>query len=247
MRWNCPHCGTNLAVADEKVGSGWSFSRCYKCAGYGLVRRSDVTLIKVDRAPEGEPVLLPEAHENATAMLSDTATRNLNRIAANAATRSTPAINVTGAAKPVVRTAAARGAPSAPTAKAPRPAASNYGLPKPLPEVPAQTVGQRLTPMAIGIAGLLTIGSGIYLYVQGQALFEKAHTQARESTQPAAPESLSSNETLDEPGPEVILAPSLADNANPDMPVVMDEVHARAMAPARDLPAKAPAHISKRK
>lgn len=253
MRWNCPHCGTNLAVADEKVGSGWSFSRCYKCAGYGLVRRSDVTLIKVDRAPEGEPVLLPEAHENATSMLSQTATRNLNRYTGAHSATATPTINVTGGpaspAKPSVRTATPRGA-----TPQPRSSTQNLGLPEPLPNIPRQKVGQRLAPMAIGLAGILTIGSGIYLYVQGQALFEKARTQAKETRTPAAPETLSSTDaSLD--NPEIITAPgapsapkvtSLAGSADAPSSVMVDEVHARAMAPARDLP-KVPAHTSKRK
>ena len=75
MRWSCPHCGVNLAVADDKLGSGWSFSRCYKCGGFALVRRSEVNLIKVDKAPAGENVLIPEASE--TPMLSNQATQKL--------------------------------------------------------------------------------------------------------------------------------------------------------------------------
>src|SRR3954465_11956560 len=83
MRWSCPHCGVNLAVADDKLGTGWSFSRCYKCAGFALVRRSDVNLIKVDRAPAGEQILLPEATEDPTALMSQNATNHLARYMSN--------------------------------------------------------------------------------------------------------------------------------------------------------------------
>src|SRR5689334_8459640 len=81
MRWNCPHCGINLAVSDDKLGPGWSFSRCYKCGGFALVRRSEINLIKVDKAPAGEHVLLPEASE--TPVMSQEATQNLERYLTN--------------------------------------------------------------------------------------------------------------------------------------------------------------------
>lgn len=80
MRWNCPHCGVNLAVIDDQLSTGWSFSRCYQCGGFALVRQAEINVIKVDRAPQGERVLLPESHE--TPMLSDEATRNLQKILA---------------------------------------------------------------------------------------------------------------------------------------------------------------------
>src|SRR4051812_36679463 len=63
MRWGCPHCGTQLAIPDDKLESTWSFSRCYKCNGFSLVKKSEINLIKVDRAPSGESILLPEGTE----------------------------------------------------------------------------------------------------------------------------------------------------------------------------------------
>lgn len=80
MRWNCPHCGVNLAILDDKVGSGWSFSRCYKCGGFALVRKVETNVVKVDRAPHGENVLLPEAAEQTLSMLSENSIHNLERI-----------------------------------------------------------------------------------------------------------------------------------------------------------------------
>ena len=64
MQWNCPHCGISLAIASESLGTGWSFSRCYKCGAFALVRKTEVNVIKVDKAPPGERIpLLPEAVE----------------------------------------------------------------------------------------------------------------------------------------------------------------------------------------
>ncbi len=61
MQWNCPQCGVYLTLPQESLGTGWAFSRCYQCAGFALIRRTEVNVIKVDRAPPGERVLLPEA------------------------------------------------------------------------------------------------------------------------------------------------------------------------------------------
>jgi hypothetical protein len=61
MRWNCPHCWSGLAMADEKMPDGWAFSSCYKCTGFALVRRGARNIIKVDSAPAGENVLIATA------------------------------------------------------------------------------------------------------------------------------------------------------------------------------------------
>lgn len=80
MRWNCPHCGVRLSVADDQLTSGWSFSRCSKCTGYSLVRKAEVNLIKVDRAPRGEKIVLPE-EENA--LLGEQIVNRLNQYPAH--------------------------------------------------------------------------------------------------------------------------------------------------------------------
>jgi hypothetical protein len=241
MRWNCPHCGANLAAADEKVGVQWSFSRCYKCGGFALVRRSDAHLIKVDRAPAGEPVLLPEAHEDPTAMLSGPAAIRLAQSRAGIAAARALQDN----SKPVIRTAVRRNVapyPAKPAVQATSPAQrpayaalanqslpstlvqsrvsthSSFGLPEPLPEQPAQGFGQKLVPFAVAAVGMLAIASGVYLYVQGQALWEKARS-------PVAAEAFSPQP----PGNEIIQAPG----ANLVRNEVVDEVHSPAMAPTR--------------
>lgn len=78
MRWNCPHCGIQLAVADDKLPTGWAFSRCFKCGGFGLIRRMEVNVIKVDKAPPGEKVLLPEASEEPR--ISEIATQKIRAV-----------------------------------------------------------------------------------------------------------------------------------------------------------------------
>ncbi len=321
MRWSCPHCGCGLAVSDDKVSTGWSFSRCYKCGGFALIRRSDVNLIKVDRAPAGEPVLLPEANENPTALLSQNATQHLARYTQPAAAQ----VNIAPAdnRKPVIRPAVRRSTPvrtpeqeqahaeilgaalarQTPRAQSARQAspiqalanqiapaavlapmnltqapAPQLGLPEPLPEEPARGLVQRLVPFAIALTGTFVIGSGIYLYVQGQALWEKArsasaHDASTVSEDPpsadngatpppaaahasapapvsgtasttavatgAAPASTpvavpaSGNEVVQAPSMAPAIAPSKLASADPNRNVVTDEVHARAMAPAR--------------
>jgi len=54
MRWNCPHCSVALAIADDLLGQGWSFSKCFQCSGFALIRKSEINLIKVDQAPASQ-------------------------------------------------------------------------------------------------------------------------------------------------------------------------------------------------
>lgn len=42
MRWNCPHCGTLLAIADssalKRSADRWQLSACYRCGGFSMVQ-----------------------------------------------------------------------------------------------------------------------------------------------------------------------------------------------------------------
>jgi len=38
MRWNCPHCGTALAVSDDRIAPRWMVASCHACGGYSMVR-----------------------------------------------------------------------------------------------------------------------------------------------------------------------------------------------------------------
>lgn len=173
MRWNCPHCGVGLAISDEKVSTGWSFSRCYKCAGHALVRRSEINLIKVDKAPPGERVLLPEGSEEP--MMSQNASDNYHRVVADP---SRPTANRTQVLSTPSAAAVTPPQFTLPTLDTTR----NFGgpLPDPLPEsrFSMPNVPPRVLPVAMGVAGALAIGSGIYLYVQGMNLWNKARQSA---------------------------------------------------------------------
>lgn len=57
MRWNCPHCRNPLAAGDDQLSSDWLFSRCFHCGGHFLVRLPEVSVVKVDKIPDGEKVL----------------------------------------------------------------------------------------------------------------------------------------------------------------------------------------------
>ena len=59
MEWNCPHCGAALSLTDSKIGTEWSFARCYRCGKDSLIRKQAVQILKVDAAPVGTSVLLP--------------------------------------------------------------------------------------------------------------------------------------------------------------------------------------------
>ena len=81
MNWNCPHCGVLLALQETQIGPGWSFSKCYTCGGFALIRRAEINVIKVDQAPPGEKVLLPErSSDSAVAVLSQEASARLLKI-----------------------------------------------------------------------------------------------------------------------------------------------------------------------
>jgi hypothetical protein len=276
MRWNCPHCGVALAVSDEKLGGGWSFSRCFKCGGFALVRRSDINLIKVDRAPTGEKVILPESSEEP--MMTAAAAQKLARYggapaeaaAGVAADRPTirpgarrnanPTAPIAAIAKPAARSDTAAG-PPVPVA-IPKPTGPRYapkveargisiappssptqavaaaianGLPEPLPEEPVRSLRYRLLPAAIALAGLMAVGSGIYLYIQGQELWRKARAGAApaELREP----SLSHSAPIVPTSPVVVApppapAPLLAQNA--PRAELVDQVHTNAMAPVRN-------------
>jgi hypothetical protein len=78
MQWSCPHCGTRLGLSDIQINHGWSFSQCYKCAGFALIRKAEINVIKVDKAPPGEKVLLPDANETPRiAVLGEQAVKRL--------------------------------------------------------------------------------------------------------------------------------------------------------------------------
>jgi hypothetical protein len=57
MQWSCPHCRAQLVTSQNDLGSGWSFSRCAHCTGYSLIRKTEINVIRVDKAPPGEKLI----------------------------------------------------------------------------------------------------------------------------------------------------------------------------------------------
>lgn len=203
MRWSCPHCGTNLAAADDKVGTGWSFSRCYKCGGFGLVRQAQVNVIKVDKAPAGEKILLPEAEEQPLMSQSAITQMAKHLEASKAGTAAAPIIRNTvtdststaraGTASPTgpnqhLQTKPAPQGKSAPRlsthAESPSHLVLESEFPSALPTVPEVSLLGRVIPYATAIAGMVAIGSGVYLYIHGQALWSKARVALQENNPP---------------------------------------------------------------
>ncbi len=226
MRWSCPHCGTQLAIAKEKLGSHWSFTRCYSCAGYALIRPGDTYAIKVDKAPSNEKIILPEAFEEPL----------MNKAAMD---------RLMSYNKPIVRPAQRRiqtgtQTITQPTLTQPVTQSAQQVLPKkfpdPLPEVPlsipTQSKIQKLLPMGIAVSGMIAIVSGIYLYIHGQKILKKSREAAEKPalsaitpTPAQAPAGAAAAAAI-ESAPEVNVA------AITTAPVV-DQIHQKAMAPEK--------------
>ncbi|MCM2321746.1 MAG: hypothetical protein NDJ90_00620 [Oligoflexia bacterium] len=251
MRWNCPHCGISLAVSDDKLGAGWSFSRCYKCGGFALIRRAEVNLVKVDRAPAGEHIILPEGTEDPVSMLSEDAAQNLARLRQNAQQRPvirpatttqnpahSPNLAMPNLAMPNLAMPNLAMPPLPPQMTAPHlplPGSQQAvpPLPSPLPELPvtpARSVRAKTLSVAISLAAVATIASGIYLYLQGRALWDRATSVAANAIAPAESNIRPASSRLS----EVVAAPSLASEMS-------DQVRHNAMAPMREPAAGDPA------
>lgn len=215
MQWNCPHCGTGLAVANDALKTGWSFSRCYKCGGFALVRKTEINIIKVDKAPPGERIILPEASADPTAgLMSSQATARYTKHKLGKNTPPPPPLSHVHGTQ---------------TIELSKP------FPDPLPEIAPQK--NKALPFGIAFAALMAVGSGSYLYFQGQALWEKTHsapmTEARHiTTSQAAPQA----------SQEIVAAPKIVDLAPKEVqlaqevkpvPVITDQVQRSAMAPIK--------------
>jgi hypothetical protein len=180
MQWSCPHCGILLAVADDVIGTGWSFSRCYKCGGFALIRRAEVNIIKVDKAPPGERVILPEATAHPQkGMMNQTATQKMAKYST-----STPQAIV----QSKIQKASSQTTTPPPFVSALQQAMtmdiSKTQLPAPLPELTENSLKTKIIPAGIVFATLLIAVSGIYLVLEGQTLWFKAKESASRKTPP---------------------------------------------------------------
>jgi|GEM_PF-4779762 len=188
MRWNCPHCTTALAITDEKLGAGWTFTRCYKCGGFGLVRRSEVAHIKIDAGPMAEKIVDPLSPRSE--LLSEKALQNLARpvtlpsLRVRAKTAAPPATLPPAASFPgtlpdsLVDSIAGLGEDSE-TATAGSSAQDSIEARAP----------RTVSPLAASILILVAIsfGSGIYLYTQGRSLMRQINRPQTASNPVEAP------------------------------------------------------------
>lgn len=58
MNWKCPHCGAQVHADTNQIKPGWSFAKCHQCLGFSLVRKVEMSVIKVDRPPLNEKDVL---------------------------------------------------------------------------------------------------------------------------------------------------------------------------------------------
>lgn len=219
MNWRCPHCGISLAISDEALGTGWSFSKCYKCGGFALIRRTEINIIKVDKAPPGERVILPEAgNEPLQGLMGRNATQKMNKHLneKNQKTAPPPFHSAHGTQRTFDISTAA--------------------LPEPLPEVPdgkavsSSSLFKKMNgiPKSIAFTGLLTIASGSYLVFQGNILWKKLHD---------LPTIDIHEKPLAKAAKDVVSPPSLltaeSTEAPAANPVITDQVQKSAMAPLK--------------
>jgi hypothetical protein len=208
MRWNCPHCQVALGISDDLLGTSYSFSRCFKCQGYALVRRGETNPIKVDQPPINEAIL-----NQATAQL---ARRPLVKPAAPR--RAPRAAVIPPKFNPkLVPTPQPIKLAVAPT---PTPIViSNLNVagpkfPEPLPDPKREKAVSRVFFTVMAVASLSAITSGAYLYIQGQSLWQKTHPSvSSQNVRPAIQTTQLSNVNA----------------------IVSDQVHQNAMAPSREV------------
>ncbi len=223
MRWNCPHCAVALAISDETLGDQWNFSRCFQCGGFGLIRRTEVNLVKLDKAPQGEKVLQPQKAE--PVLMNREATENLARLRSQideqtkvqekakigfkAAVAATPTVANPQSSKTIPRPPSFFGNTSklkpAISAEAPKTKEVPIALP-PLPskETAAKTrsVPETLkskpsksnrSTALLGVTGLVALASGLYLLQEGRALLDRTHRLSTSIPEPVRERPVVSN------------------------------------------------------
>ncbi|HTL11096.1 MAG TPA: SH3 domain-containing protein [Bdellovibrionota bacterium] len=182
MRWNCPHCSIELYLDDGRIGNGWSFARCYRCGGFSLVRKSNVSTIRIDQAPTPETVLQPKASLPTISAPARSAVAGAiehfqqTQAQLGAIEKERPQVIPGRRTQPPTETTQDKIKNLVTTATVPR-AFAGRSLPEPLPETPAGGIRRRgmgIIPMALGITAVLITGAGAFLYLQGQQMWDHA-------------------------------------------------------------------------
>jgi hypothetical protein len=229
MQWNCPHCGVTLAVPYDTLGTGWSFSRCYKCGGFALIRRAEVNIIKVDKAPPGEKIILPEAGTDLTAgLLTEEAAQKLAKHT-----------NKIKSDKPTVRPARSATPPPPPSTLLQNSnALDRMVLEKDLfhktESAPENQGKPRRTniPIGIAVAAITAVLSGGYLFVESQSVYEKVKTNTNETrATPVSKASILNNDSFAQRPEDAGNEEKLVADQKVSRPVISDQVQESAMAP----------------
>ena len=251
MRWNCPHCKVALAISDETLGNDWNFSRCFQCGGFGLIRRTEVNLVKIDKAPPGEKVLLSERPDSG--LMNREATENLARLRTQideqarfdsaAAAVSSPAqkkipsppnffakaggtlekkVTSPLIQKPV---GALLLAPQLTEKAEQAPFLAQKAMPFPLPPLADKTRGLRRTQSSaiLGLTAIVALVAGLYLLNEGRALIERGRLLASTTPEPLREHSVST-----------VIRPAQ----------LVDRLPQKAMAPIRTLDAESKSEAS---
>jgi predicted Zn finger-like uncharacterized protein len=238
MRWNCPHCGVALAVNDDKLQANWTFSRCYKCHGFAMIKKPEVSLIKLERGPAhtpersigdqkvdlrlNSPPLVPQhpsalqtmakAIQNQQMPVVKTSRRHLHQApTASVSPPSPPKLN-NKSLTTKFGTIPAQHIPNGPV--------NALGLPEPLPEEPHRPWYYRFLPFAMGIAAFLAAGSGVYAYLQGRSVIRSSQTPITPTKNTEAPQKVPTQK------------PAAVSQTQPQT----DTVLVSAMAPSREAP-----------
>lgn len=214
MRWNCPHCGVALSVADDRLNTGWSYAKCYQCSEFAMVRRTATPVqtlpkpraLSAIQAPNEiyapNAMIIPEEKtetqvKRATVRKANTAA-NINQAKKAAAVPprfshpsasvavDTADISISSRSDESQNAAILENEPVLSPAPLRTLAAITPELPKFfLQDPPSISRENRIMRVAASFAGVVAIASGIYLYMEGQKIWEKAKL-ANARTAPAA-------------------------------------------------------------
>ena len=219
MRWNCPHCGVQLAASDEQLSPDWSFSRCCQCGGFALIRRPNIELIRTGEPPATETYIETSSLQVPAFVKPQPTATHAKPVIRPAATRipppTPPAFNYTmenfaqplpvmqeiQEPAPVQRAAVAKAAP----------------LPEPLPSAPPKISRKSRVPQVLTALSLVAVVSGVFLYDQS----ERVSRSSSRMTYPFP------TDRVPEPAPA---APIQA--AMQPAPMI-DQIEQKAMAPER--------------
>ncbi len=183
MRWNCPHCLTMVSVGDDKIGSGWLFSKCYKCSGFSLVRRTEVEVVKVEGSPFDGKVSVSSNATGVQAKVQEIIGQKKVHESALAIAASDK--NAPNKSKPEAR----------PVSPIPRIPAD--GLFNQLKEIEARNKKKSPIQILIGIVVVSTLGSGLYLYFESQSQLQKKYRPTAAARQITAPTSATHDPIVD--------------------------------------------------